>query len=185
MISVIIPVHKDHEYLQTCLESVRAQTYDDVQIVIVEDVDSLGACHTRNKGFDIADGEYLFFCDVDVILDPTCLQKMIDNIEGYEWVYCNYMIGTEPHNYGEFNLQTLKRRNLCSTMSLIKRNAFPGWDNDIERFQDWDLFLNMALNGGKGKWLNQPLFWTPKKDGISTKGNKRVYKKIIRDKWKI
>ena len=95
------------------------------------------------------------------------------------------MIGDELHRYQDFSLEILKRRNLCSTMSLIRADAFPQWDESIERFQDWDIFLNMALQGYKGKWIDEVLFTTPKREGISTKGNKREYKKVIRDKWNI
>jgi hypothetical protein len=70
-------------------------------------------------------------------------------------------------------------------MSLIRAETFPKWDESIERFQDWDIFLNMALQGYKGKWIDEVLFTTVKREGISTKGNKRLYKKIIRDKWNI
>ena len=37
MISVIVPVYKIEEYLRQCLESLSAQTLDDMEIVIVDD----------------------------------------------------------------------------------------------------------------------------------------------------
>lgn len=186
MISVIIPfLTEDRGYLVDCVKSILKQTYMDYEIIRVEDTDRKGACWARNQGLWQAQGDYIFFCDADVTLHPECFSEMYSNISEADWVYCNYQIGEELHRYQPFSLHALKRNNLCSTMSLIKADIAPEWDESIERFQDWDYFLNLAFQGYKGKWIDKVLFTTPKREGISTKGNKRAYKKIILNKWNI
>ncbi len=57
----------------------------------------------------------------------------------------NFRIPTIP-----FNEIKLKSANYISTMSLIRREAFPMFDENLKRFQDWDLWLTMLKNGKKG-----------------------------------
>lgn len=106
LISVIIPHYNCLEYLDKCLKSVLRQTYNFIEIIIVddcsEDEDSLnslikknndqkifpiklfrnkinkGAPATRNKGFKESSGEFLFFLDADTYLEPNAFEDMIN-----------------------------------------------------------------------------------------------------------
>lgn len=44
------------------------------------------------------------------------------------------------------------------TTSLLRRNDFPGFDENIKRLQDWDLWLTMLEQGRTGVWLPEYLF---------------------------
>jgi hypothetical protein len=44
------------------------------------------------------------------------------------------------------------------TSSLIRRADFPGFDETLKKFQDWDLWLSIAESGGKGVWIDKMLF---------------------------
>ena len=37
LISVIVPVYKTEKYLRTCIESIQKQTYDNLEIILVDD----------------------------------------------------------------------------------------------------------------------------------------------------
>lgn len=100
-ISVIVPVYNEEKYLSTCLKSLVNQTLKDIEIIAINDgskdssldimqrfadsykgkvkiIDSKnnGAGSARNKGLDIATGEFIKFVDADDYLKLDILEKM-------------------------------------------------------------------------------------------------------------
>ena len=86
LISVIIPVYNGERYLAEAIDSVLAQTYRPIEIIIVNDGSTdnsakvvkcyassihyyyqanCGMCASRNKGFSLAKGMFLAFLDQD------------------------------------------------------------------------------------------------------------------------
>lgn len=104
-VSVIIPIYNiEPELLRRCVESVAAQTYDPVEIILVDDgsdkptaefTDELGSRYgatvihkpnggsssARNAGLKAANGEYIGFVDSDDYVDPEFVELMMDAIE--------------------------------------------------------------------------------------------------------
>lgn len=92
MISVIVPIYNTEKYLPKCLDSLAAQTYPDVEFILIDDgsTDNSGAIaekytdprfrvfHTgnhglsaaRNFGIEKARGEWLMFVDSDDWVEP-------------------------------------------------------------------------------------------------------------------
>ena len=103
-ISIIIPVFNSAEYLPACLNSVLAQTYQNTEILLVEDGsedNSPGICNSyaekdprihvisgdhggpgtaRNLGIRAATGKYIIFVDSDDVCEPELLEKLISSI---------------------------------------------------------------------------------------------------------
>lgn len=100
LISVIVPVYNVENYVEQCLQSIIAQTYKNIEIVVVDDgsTDSSGEiCDllaetdsriavyhksnggisaARNDGVDKSNGEYIAFIDSDDIIAPTYLEYL-------------------------------------------------------------------------------------------------------------
>ncbi len=98
-VSVIIPVYNTEKYLSQCLDTVLAQTLREIEVICIDDgstdasVDILKkyakkdsrvkvlhqqnqyAGAARNRGMEIARGEYLIFLDSDDFFDSTLLEK--------------------------------------------------------------------------------------------------------------
>jgi len=183
-VSVIVPrlSKRGSWWVKFGLPSIEAN--DPEQIIQVIDKPTNVA---RNEGAAQATQPYLFFCDDDTILARNCLAQLVEAIElngviphiGY--AYCNYTFLALPpfrheawgsahtHIAGEFEAQRLKGGNFVSTMSLIRRECFPGFDPEIMRLQDWDLFLTMMEKGYTGTYVRETLFYAFQIDqGISS-----------------
>ena len=113
LISVIIPVYKVQAYLSACMDSVLAQSYQNLQILLVDDgsPDDCGALcdkwaekdsriqviHTengglssaRNAGLDVATGEYVLFVDSDDVISPDLCRHLLDTIGQADIAICD------------------------------------------------------------------------------------------------
>lgn len=102
IVSVVMPVYNGEGYLRECLDSICGQTLRDIEIICVDDGSSdgslaildeyaakdsrikviaqpnSGAAVARNKGIDIASGEYLSILDSDDRFEPKMLEKMVE-----------------------------------------------------------------------------------------------------------
>ena len=103
-ISIIIPVYNSEKNLRGCLNSVLHQTYNDIEIVLINDgstdkskdickeyakndkriifinQENRGPAETRNRGLKVATGEYITFVDSDDYINEKMYEKMISRI---------------------------------------------------------------------------------------------------------
>ena len=106
-ISIIVPVYNNEAYLEKCLNSLQAQTYTDLEIVLIDDgsVDAsaeickrfaeadgrfryfyqpnAGVSAARNKGLDMATGDYIGFCDSDDWVEPDMYETLYKLAQDY------------------------------------------------------------------------------------------------------
>lgn len=191
-ISVIIPCYQHAGTIGRCLESVFGQTHAGLEVIVVDDgsTDGLeaavapfrdrltfirqenrGGPAARNRGFAASTGEAVLFCDADVILKPEALEKMRRALEERPeaaFAYSSFKFGWKKFRLWPFDAARLKKMNYIHTTSLIRREHFPGFDESLRRFQDWDLWLTVVERGGSGVWIPETLFSvTPRQGGIS------------------
>lgn len=100
-VSVIVPVYNVEKYLKRCVESILAQTYRDLEIILVDDgskdssgdiceelkildprivvihKENGGLSSARNAGMDIAKGEYFGFVDSDDYIEPDMFETLL------------------------------------------------------------------------------------------------------------
>lgn len=116
LISVVIPVYNVEKYLQQCVDSVLEQTYEHLEIILVDDgsTDSSGemcdrmatlddrirVVHkrnaglgmARNSGLDVASGQYVMFLDSDDFVDSRMVEELYAQLRktGADTSYCGY-----------------------------------------------------------------------------------------------
>jgi glycosyltransferase involved in cell wall biosynthesis len=180
-ISVIIPVFNDNGALSECLTSLKKQTFRDFETIIVDDGSGVpvvipseaegsllirfeknrGAPAARNAGFARSQGEFVIFLDDDAALVPDALEIMLKTLEAHpntDFVYPSFKYGLKSFKGRPFDEQALREEPYIHTSALIRRSAFPGFDEALKKFQDWDLFLTMTEQGSKGIWIDRYLF---------------------------
>ena len=167
LISVVIPTI-GRATLAATRSSLKYQTYTEFEEIIVKDTERWGAPWARNEGAKIANGEFLFFLDDDVILDRTCFDRMVKALrqedDSVAFAYCSYdRVGSVDGlvRSRQFNAGLLRQGNYISTMSLIRKEAYDktaGWDDSLKRFQDWSLWLELVDLGYSGVFVNETLF---------------------------
>lgn len=105
LLSIIVPVYNNAEYLSQTLKSIQAQTYKNFELILVNDgstdnsliicqnaasadgriivVDKKngGVSSARNRGLKIAKGKYIAFVDGDDCIDSDMYRVMIDSLE--------------------------------------------------------------------------------------------------------
>ncbi|MCF7795008.1 glycosyltransferase family 2 protein [Patescibacteria group bacterium] len=133
------------------------------KILFLSNQKNLGAPASRNKGYEKSKGNYILFCDADAILKPQALKTMVsvlDNNKNIDFVYSSFKWGKKLFKLESFSLERLKKAPFIHTMSMLRREVMPenGWDESIEKLQDWDFFLTIAENGKQGMFIDMILF---------------------------
>lgn len=105
VVSVIVPVYNVERYLDRCIKSIRAQTYDNLEIILVDDGSrdkssqmcdkyqvederikvihkkNGGLSSARNAGIQISTGKYITFIDSDDWIAENSIEYMVDLLE--------------------------------------------------------------------------------------------------------
>lgn len=134
LISIIVPVYNVEVYLEACVNSLLAQTYKNIEIILINDgsVDNSGGlCDhlaqkdnricvihqknqgvsaTRNNGIDCANGEYLLFVDSDDTVDAQYVQTLYQEIteNDADLVICGYR-----RYYPKYTKDVCAEKNSC------------------------------------------------------------------------
>lgn len=149
-ISIIIPTYNSEEFIQTAIESIVIQTYEEYEILIIDGnssdktVDSIkkmsqkhqqiryisekdkGIYDAMNKGIELAKGEWLYFLGSDDALnDKKVLQKVADTLNGFDVVYGNVIRSSTQKEYaGEFTYEKLNQKNICHQALFVHKSVF-------------------------------------------------------------
>ena len=146
-----------------------------------------GANWARNMGFKGINTELVLFSDNDIEWAENGVSALLEALDEHpeaSYSYGSYMMGNNLYCNQNFDPEKLKQYNYISTMSLVRVKDFPGFDEKIERFQDWDLWLTMLEQGKVGVHCGEIIFKTEIKDGITHNGKVDVLEaqRIIKEK---
>lgn len=172
-LAIIIPVRAGDDPAIT-LHSLGRSEFQDFSITIQHD-EWGNANKARNAGFRLApDSEFVLFSDADIEWDPKGIGAMVEALRDSKasFSFGEYGMGGKLYCGGGYDIAEIQRRNIASTMSVIRRSDFPGWDESIERLQDWDLWLTMVKTGPHcyGVHCGRQIFSTLRRDGITQNG---------------
>lgn len=191
-VTVFIPVYNRERYIQEAVDSILAQSFPDFELLLIDDgsTDSsvaimnsytdprirlvrnecnLGIPHTRNRGLQLARGEYIALLDSDDYAYPDRLNKQVAFLDAHpdyaeigSWSRAMdeqsrplKKIKVQPVSSEEVKAHLLFRCCL-NNRTIMGRTAILreyGYRNDFPRCQDYELHVRLA---GKYKLGNLP-----------------------------
>lgn len=201
LISIIIPAYNIDQYLARCLDSVLGQTYNNLEVIVISDgsVDgtndiikqyadadsrikyilkqNTGVSDTRNKGLEIATGDYIGFVDGDDYVEPNMFEILYENMMkydadishcGYQMVFPSkvvYYHGTD--NLYQFNQQEGVEAIIKADLvepgiwnKLYKREVVEQIRFDARLVESEDFLYNICAfkNCNKSVFVDKPLY---------------------------
>lgn len=150
-VSVIIPCYNQGEYLDEAVESVRLQTFEDIEIIIVNDgsdqQETIAACNAyeksgikvlttsnqglaaaRNNGIEVAEGTYVLPLDADDKIAPRYVAEAVAVLESSSdvgIVYCRArLFGAVDGDWNlpEYSLTDMLRDNVIFCSALFRKS---------------------------------------------------------------
>ena len=186
MVSVLIPTYNSGSTIGKCIESVKAQTYHNVEIIIIDNYSSDGTKRIAeslgvktltkgpersaqmNHGVSYASGKYILRVDSDMVLDKDLIEKCLRLChEGAEAI----VVPVLPHPNGPNNFwvscRMLEQKMLLDDMvnvapRFIDRSVFlavGGYDETIVAWEDYDLHNRLLGSGCRVSSLQDSALW--------------------------
>lgn len=153
-ISVLIPAYNVERYLPKCLDSVLSQTFDDFEVILINDgstdgtgkicddyaardsrikvyhQDNKGISATRNLCLQYAVGEYIQFVDSDDWIEPNMLEVMYNKarISNSDVVECFFYLETanasEPYYFCHSKKEDSLNDSIAGKWAVLWRHMF-------------------------------------------------------------
>lgn len=147
LISIIVPVYKVEKYLGKCIESILAQTYKNIEVILVDDgspdkcpaicdgyvekddriivihKQNGGLSDARNAGIAVAKGAFICFIDSDDYVSEDFCELLLDAAikEDADMAICNYLVVDENgDSIQERNLHMPIKDECISSQEFIK-----------------------------------------------------------------
>ena len=149
IVSVIVPIYKVEPYITKCISSIINQTYDNLEIILVDDgspdccnliCDEFAACdkrirvihqrnlglsEARNHGIDISTGSYILFVDGDDYIEPNTVERLLQTcIENCADVSCCGHYWEHENNVATHSLTNARK---CYEGEEILEASLKGW----------------------------------------------------------
>lgn len=171
LVSVNIPVFKCEDFIVRCLDSVKNQTYQNLEIILVNDQtpdnsvaiikeylqanpelncklihhsENSGLSVVRNTGIDNSTGKYLYFLDSDDEILPDCIELLVNEIEEtkVEMVIAqNRWINTFDNSQKDFGFPTRAPKKLYNS----NKEIFNAYCNSYFPIPSWNKLFNLQF----------------------------------------
>ena len=188
LISIVIPVYNREGIVRRTLACVAAQTHRPLQVVLVDndstdhslavlqqfkaDHEAPGfevvvaqeterhtAAAARQRGFELAKGDYVMFFDSDDLMTPdlaAAYAQVVEQRPDADIVLARSVLqhtdGTQqslPFASSDFTANQILHSLMSSQRYIVRRTFFAaseGWNVDVRQWDDWELGLRLLLD---------------------------------------
>ena len=182
LVSVIMPCYNSEKTISQSINSILSQSYSNFELIVIDDNSkdqtkkilsefsyvrkllvlrnnkNLGVAKTRNKGIEIAKGNFIAFCDSDDYWEKDKLLKQVNLLKKYDVVCSNYnmiddenklikhVIDCEDITYGKM-LNSNKVPNSSGIYNSTKLGKFYQKDTRHEDYLMWLQVIRKAKIG--------------------------------------
>ncbi len=171
LISIIIPSYNVENYIAKGIESCLNQTYQNIEVIIVDDgscdntvsviekynderiklikKDNSGVSATRNIGIKNSNGDYCVFLDSDDWLELNAIEKLVEHIDETKLAACGYKrVDKEKNiNVKNFNPTILKSDEVLETIGTYKYHMESSCCKlfDLNVIKDNNIYFNETI----------------------------------------
>ncbi|MBU5689297.1 MAG: glycosyltransferase [Candidatus Aenigmarchaeota archaeon] len=173
LVSVIIPTFNSEKTLERCLESVKNQSYKNIEIIVVDKFSKdktveiarkykvkliqgfLNKPQARNEGIRLSRGEFIFLMDSDFILTKNLIEECVEKIKEKR---CDAIFINEEFEENSFlkKCRNIEKKiydgqEIIEAPRFYTRNIISGsfFDERIEGPDEYDFYFNLKNKGLK------------------------------------
>ncbi len=226
-VTVVVPIYNTSEYLTTCINSIINQTYKNLEIILIDDgstdetlqicnvlakkdkrikvihQENKGLAETRNKGMDLATGEYICFIDSDDYIEKDMIETLLKTIEETKADICegSFYIHQKDGTIVDTTIEQKGKKYISDKKELIEGYAdatilIPAWDkiyklSSIKNIkfnknvlkEDSDYIYKLCKEGKTFALVDKPFYHYIKRPSTSLTGSKINEKLFTLQTW--
>ncbi len=215
-VTVVVPIHNTADYLSRCVNSITNQSYRNLEILLIDDgstdeslkmcqllaqkdkrikvihQDNRGLAETRNRGMELATGEFICFIDSDDYIDNSMIETLLKTAEKTNADVCegSFYIHMKSGEVRDVSCEQKGIKFVQGQLDLVNSYSdatilIPAWDKiyklssikdikfDKNCFkEDSDYIYKLCMAGKTFALVNIPFYHYVKRKSTSITGNK-------------
>ena len=205
-LSIIVPVYGVEKYIHNFLTSLEKNLQAGVEVLIINDgtkdksakiaegfannyrecvkvINKLngGVSSARNKGLELAKGEYIIFADPDDLLAEDYISTIFKAINDYsnpDMIFFDYFMGSDEKGFKRKSVhafkegivskesyirEQIKNKDIVGAIwnIIVKKSLYNGlWFNESTRYgEDYEMMTDLSLRVDKIVYIQKPLYY--------------------------
>ena len=187
LISIIVPIYNSEKYLAECIESITKQTYKNIELILINDgsadnsqeiceeyakkdnriivinQSNSGVSASRNKGIEMAKGDYILFIDSDDIIDKRYVEilTIFNPNNKYSLNICkieDFQIEVKDKTINEYSKKILEKNDFIKLYKMSLMNSCCGKLYNKKLITNNGIYFDETISLGEDVLFNLEYF---------------------------